>query len=327
MYRKATAIHLSFLLLILIVPALTFADNINSSPPDTSETQSLLEKLSKSQYGGIKKADLNDLNWELVDAERYSKEQILSGNAKGKPHPFYLYHDTVDVQTLPSVIWLQTTFSVPDSLQNQQVYFSFQVLGAAELYWNGSLLESFGRVDPGSETEKSTAANVEYMTMQFSNDPLQQLSFRINTENIKSAENSFVTQPDLGVRFPEMLLSWENVNKQKKYKFGYQVGDLLIWIFGFFLMILALIRIVMTGITKVSLNELFIGFLLFVVGFTIRDEWLLLFGYDFVLNADLLEPIVLPLLFLAIPNHIAFKLHLRKIIFRSGIIFTTEFSF
>ncbi|MEX0719583.1 MAG: histidine kinase dimerization/phospho-acceptor domain-containing protein, partial [Balneolaceae bacterium] len=278
------------------------------APADTIDEVQPLNKVLRVQHQtGVRAAYLDLLEWELFDNEEYSSEEILSGNIKGTPHPFDLNSDTV-VQKLPSEIWIQAKFTIPESHFNTYVFLSFKLLGETQVYWNGELIESYGAADTtGGNSPHLVARSVNFDRLQFSEDSLQTLTFRMNIEHIKSAKNKLLSTPDLGILSPELYFLQEEISAYKNDRLLYRTNQTLMWAFGFCLMIIALLNIGLEGVTKVKINELAIGFLLIFVGIAALNIDLMFFGYDFFLAIHIPSQIAILLIFLSIPNHIALK--------------------
>src|SRR3569833_2883491 len=100
----------------------------------------------------------NDRDWQHIDATQ-------------------LQHFLPDVNSA-QIGWFRLTIHVAPALRGRTVALIVNQHGAAEIYFNGTLMRSMGRVSPNYAAEQTRRSRGEPITVRLSNAPLQYLAIR-----------------------------------------------------------------------------------------------------------------------------------------------------
>jgi signal transduction histidine kinase len=105
----------------------------------------------------------DDHNWQHIDAtQRY---HFLPQVAKAQ------------------IGWFRLTLNVSPALRKKAVAMIINQYGAAEVYFNGVLIRSIGRVSSDSENERTRFSTAEPLNLQLTNAPQQYIAIRYSFNN------------------------------------------------------------------------------------------------------------------------------------------------
>ncbi|MFI5161163.1 MAG: ATP-binding protein [Sphingobacteriales bacterium] len=130
----------------------------------------------------------DDHNWQYIDATR-------------------------DYHFLPQVAkaqigWFRLTLNVSPTLRKKAVAMVINQYGAAEVYFNGVLIRTMGRVSNDYQNERTRSASPEPLTLQLTNAPKQYIAIRysFNSSNLVIGYG----RPVIRTSFSQVDSAWDN---------------------------------------------------------------------------------------------------------------------
>src|SRR3569833_958450 len=172
-----------------------------------------------------------------------------------------LQHFLPDVNSA-QIGWFRLTIHVAPALRGRTVALIVNQHGAAEIYFNGTLMRSMGRVSPNYAAEQTRRSRGEPITVRLSNAPLQYLAIRYSFNK----SNSIIGygDPVITASFDQADNAWDRFFLVVDY---YTTRS---WVSGCF-MLLGILQLAIYFFNRERKINLYLSVFAFLQLFTLMD--------------------------------------------------------
>ena len=184
----------------------------------------------------------NDRNWQHLD-------------------PTQLRHYLPQVVNAP-IGWFRLTLNVAPALRGKSVCLIVNQYGAAEIYFNGVLIRTVGKIGAGTKKEADRRSVAEPLTLQLSNSPKQHIAIRYSFNR---------SNPVLGYGFPVIRAKFTSSDNGWDIYYQ-QVSDYTTraWVSGSF-MLLAILQLAIYFFDRSRKVNLYLSLYALMQLFTLCD--------------------------------------------------------